>query len=249
MFGRNTLFQYLKDGGLERVATFSDGSILNPGRFPVAGIETFGAVLFADLPGYSKLASTLDGVECAFLVSHFFTWFDEETKNLGGIVDKFIGDELMVVFPASESDSSPMESALIAARSILANDSYNFAPKIGIASGQIVVAIVGTANLMSVTALGEAVNLAARCVGKVGAPKTIRVATEDAGIIEKVFESETYYWQIEGPTTFKPKNMRTIKVFDITRKSEFIPQFDYVQDIKNGAKFARDHGAILSDDK
>ena len=80
---RNLLMDYLKEQGVKNIASFSDGALLNPVKFQLAAIETRGAILFADLPGYSKLSQELSPVECAYMVSHFFSWFEGEAgKNL-----------------------------------------------------------------------------------------------------------------------------------------------------------------------
>jgi class 3 adenylate cyclase len=72
MLGTNRLLDYLKKHGVTTVSMCSDGALLNPVEFPLAAVETNGSILFADLPGYSKLASQLDPAECAYVVNHFF---------------------------------------------------------------------------------------------------------------------------------------------------------------------------------
>jgi hypothetical protein len=48
-------------------------------------------LLFADLPGFSKLAANLNSVECVCYASRFFAWFEGGAgRSYGGIVDKFI---------------------------------------------------------------------------------------------------------------------------------------------------------------
>ena len=89
MLGRNLLLEYLKKRGVNDVVTFSDGALLKPVRFPLAALETHGAVLFADLPGYSKLASRLEPAECAAVASHFFAWFEgEAAQPFGGVASR-----------------------------------------------------------------------------------------------------------------------------------------------------------------
>src|ERR1035437_9121319 len=104
------LLDFMITRGLSAATIIEDGAILNPATFPVAAIETSGAILFADLPGYSKLAKNLSPAELACFVSLFFAWFDGEARRYhGGIVDKFIGDEIMVVFLAAECKEDPLK--------------------------------------------------------------------------------------------------------------------------------------------
>lgn len=126
------LLNYMIKRGLSAATIIEDGAILNPSAFPVAAVETSGAILFADLPGYSKLAKSLSPAELACFVSLFFAWIDGEARRRnGGIVDKFIGDEIMVVFLASECTEDPLKAAMKMAKAMRDNDPYAFEPKFG----------------------------------------------------------------------------------------------------------------------
>jgi class 3 adenylate cyclase len=115
--GKTPLSEYLSRYGPSKVEVCADGAPLNPVRFPVASIEVVGAILFADLTRYSRIARDLTPTECAYLVSQFFAWFEGEAgRHYGGVVDKFIGDELMMVFLPENSSRSPLEAALRTAK-------------------------------------------------------------------------------------------------------------------------------------
>ncbi len=243
MLKNNRLFEYIRKNGVTQFATFSDGALLNPVRFPLAALETHGAILFADLPGYSKLAATMEPGECACMVNHFFAWFEGEAgRNFGGIVDKFIGDEVMVVFPYTECKLPPLQAAMHSARAMLELDPYAFSPKIGVAAGPFALAVVGTEGTMTVSAIGHTVNLAARCTGSLKEPHIVKIATDDISAVNSVFEDEA--WEIRGPDSFEPKNMPTVKVVEVHRKFEWVPNFDYAQEVREKVEFARANGAI-----
>src|SRR5712675_1243176 len=142
--------------------TFSDGAAIAQGRFPLVGVETSGSVLFADLPSFSSWSSRVGPVQSTYAVNHFFTWFEGETSAFGGIIDKFIGDEIMVIFLDTLSKGSGAQAAFATAHGMLDNDPYSFAPRIGIASGPLFVGLVGTGTRMSTTVIVETVNTAAR---------------------------------------------------------------------------------------
>jgi len=247
MHGKNTLVQYLVKIGLRKIPMFSDGAVFEPGEFPLAGVETSGSVLFADLPGYSRIAAEVTPVQCTYLVNHFFSWFEAEMRGLGGIVDKFIGDEIMVVFLESQCGADPSRAALTAAQTMLESDAYNFAPKIGVASGPLFIACVGTRHSRSVTAIGNTVNIAARLVGDIQHPHTIRVGVESLPLVKALFTTSTSRWSISEPFGFKAKNVGVLEVVDISRQTEWVPTFDYWEDAKKAEKLAREHGAIVVD--
>ena len=80
-------------------------------------------------------------------------------------MDKYIGDELMVVFSEEFGSADPFRDAVQAARAMSENDAWALYPHIGIASGRVIVGYVGTPMKYSVSVFGAAVAMAARCAG------------------------------------------------------------------------------------
>jgi class 3 adenylate cyclase len=243
MLGTNHLLDYIKSRGVTKPVTFSDGALLNPVQFPLALLETNGAILFADLPGYSKLANQLEPAECTCMVNNFFAWFEGEAgRHFGGIVDKFIGDEVMVVFPQGTCKLPPLIAAMHTTRAMLENDPYAFDPKIGMAAGPFAIGVVGTEETAAVSAIGHTVNLAARCTGRSMGRHTVRIATSDIGAVRDVFKDDV--WKVCPPKRFKPKNMSAVKVVDILRLTKWVPAFNYLEDVRARVRSARAQGAI-----
>lgn len=244
----NKLLSYLERVGLKNVLMYPDGAFLSPGQFPLAGAEARGAVLFADLPGYSRVAAEHSPAECAYFVNHFFAWFEAEMKGLGGVIDKFIGDEIMVVFLPANCSEEPVTAAVKAAHRMLDSDSYGFAPKIGVAEGPLFVACVGTKRSLSVTALGHTVNVAARMVSGVKAPQTLRVGAELSRMVADVFGLPNPRWELSDPFSFSARNIGDLEVVDVVKHSITVKTFDYWADAAEAEKLARDKGAIVVDD-
>ncbi|HXF47990.1 MAG TPA: adenylate/guanylate cyclase domain-containing protein [Verrucomicrobiae bacterium] len=246
MEGAKRLLDYLNKHGVNEIVYFSDGALINPVRFPIAALETNGAILFADLPGFSKYAAGMEAVDSAYLVNNFFAWFEGEAlRPYGGIVDKFIGDAVMVVFLPLECKLEPLEAAMQAARAMLERDPYSFRPKIGIAFGPIAISLVGTENSAMITTMGHTVNLASRCVSKLEKSGSVRIASNDIDLAKKVFKEDSS-WKLSGPKEFSPKNMPQATIIDVERTAMWVPNWNYSQKIKEGIKFARDKGAVKS---
>ena len=109
-------------------------------------------------------ARQLDPAETLAFVNHFFAWISEEALRHGpGIVDKYIGDEVMVVFSDEFGSEDPLLDTVHAARGMGQRDVYSFLPHIGIASGRVIVGYVGTPQGYSTSVFGAPVALAARC--------------------------------------------------------------------------------------
>ena len=211
----------------------------------MAGVETHGAVLFADLTGYSRVACRLDAMECVYFANRFFAWFQAEAlRRHGGIVDKYIGDEVMVVFPHSECSIEPIRAAMRAARSMLGFDFYDYQPKIGVATGPFAIALVGTEATHSPSAMGETVNVAARCAATTDSC-CVGIATDDRRIVSEEFDDAT--WDVTGPHEVELKNMGRRDIVVARRVTEWIPQFDVLQQVKDAVSAARRQGYVQTD--
>ena len=106
-----------------------------------------------------------------------------------GIVDKFVGDEVIGIFiPAMASDHA--RDALAAAEHLLVSlkeDAFGPIPVgVGVNSGVAYVGSVGSGDHSDITAMGDPVNVAARLASAAGAgeilvaPETIRLLGWDA---------------------------------------------------------------------
>jgi class 3 adenylate cyclase len=134
--------------------------------FPVKGIEVEGTILFSDISGFSARTKGLSSTETLIYVNNFFTWISAEAlRGSFGIVDKYIGDEIMIVFSKDFGSKDPFVEALQAARWMGENDFLDYSPHIGIASGIVTVGYVGTALKYNCSVFGFPVALAARCAG------------------------------------------------------------------------------------
>jgi hypothetical protein len=96
-------------------------------------------------------------------VNDFFTWMTVPVTSHLGIIDKYIGDEIMVVFSKEFGSVDAFADSLRAARWMIENDGRAYCPHIGIASGIVTVGYVGTSSNYSCSVFGAPVTLAARC--------------------------------------------------------------------------------------
>ena len=75
-------------------------------------------VLFADIAGYTAMASELDAEELHALLDRFFRSVDRIVEEYGGHIDKHIGDCVMGVFGAPVAHGNDAERAARAALAI-----------------------------------------------------------------------------------------------------------------------------------
>jgi adenylate cyclase len=130
-------------------------------------------VLFADLPGFTEMTEELGaGIEPH--LTRFLTLSIAAIHAEGGTVDKFIGDAVMAIWNAPNDEPDHALRACRAAAAIrdamhamppLAPQHDDVRVRIGINSGIALVGNIGSAERLSYTAIGDAVNLASRLVG------------------------------------------------------------------------------------
>jgi adenylate cyclase len=127
-------------------------------------------VMFADLPGFTKLTE-IYGADVAPFLTDFLTLATQAIHRQGGTVDKFIGDAIMGLWNAPLSEEQHALKACRAAadirramRALPRPDGLTGAPvvRIGINTGVALIGNVGSAERLSYTAIGDVVNVASR---------------------------------------------------------------------------------------
>ena len=136
-------------------------------------------IMFADLSGFTALSGLVGPEELVSRTNAYLTMIAEEVEDTGGYVDKFIGDAVMAIWGAPVDLEDHAVQAVKAAIRIseriaeqhalaTAAGEHGFAVKIGVNTGDAVVGNVGSEKRFNYTAVGEAVNIAARLEGLPG---------------------------------------------------------------------------------
>ena len=132
--------------------------------FPVKGVEIEATILFADISEFTRRTQELSPTETLIFANNFFSWITAEAvKDRHCIVDKYIGDEIMIIFSKEFGSDDPFVDALQCARWMSEHDALRFRPHIGIAQGLVTVGFVGTPIQYNCSVFGRAVALAQRC--------------------------------------------------------------------------------------
>ena len=156
--------------------------ILSNGRTPLlSGVRLPVTVLFADIRNFTRAAATLPAERVVALLDDYFDVMTAAAGGHGGMVDKLIGDAVMVVFGIPQAQGSEAQRALDTAaamqrgfRALLERwrmqlpTSLRLGLGIGCASGDAVLANVGSSARMDYTLIGAPVNLAARLTAAAG---------------------------------------------------------------------------------
>jgi adenylate cyclase len=132
------------------------------------GAEVEASLLFADIRGSTSMAETMSAGAFRNVMDRFYTTASGVVFAHDGIVDKFVGDELIAIFPPMLSGEHHPEQALESARALLratghADRGGPWAPiGAGVHTGRMWFGAVGVGGHTEVTVLGDTVNTTAR---------------------------------------------------------------------------------------
>lgn len=128
-------------------------------------------VLFCDLVGFTSRAERLDPEDVRALLSPYYARLRSELERRGGTVEKFIGDAVVALFGAPVSHEDDPERAVRAALAIrdsILDEETDLQVRIGITTGEALVALGARPREGEGMASGDVVNTAARL--QAGAP-------------------------------------------------------------------------------
>jgi class 3 adenylate cyclase/tetratricopeptide (TPR) repeat protein len=168
-------------------------------------------MLFCDLKGSTHAAEQLDPEEWSDIINGAFSHMIEPIFKYEGTVARLMGDGILAFFGAPLSHEDDPQRAILAGldilsgmvpyrESILREWGIDFDVRIGINTGLVVVGAVGSDLRMEYTALGDAINLAAR-MEQTAEPGTIQIAQDTYKLVKPLFDFEDL-----GSTTIKGKD-------------------------------------------
>ncbi|MGQ0815929.1 MAG: CHASE2 domain-containing protein [Gemmatimonadota bacterium] len=133
------------------------------------------SMLFSDLAGFTSMSEMLDPQKLVSVLNEYLHEMADLVKEEGGYVDKYIGDAVMALYgapnPLPDHAARACRTALRMQRRLTAlNEKWRaddaswktLKVRIGLNTGDPVVGNIGGAEKIQYTALGDAVNLAAR---------------------------------------------------------------------------------------
>ncbi len=157
------------------------------------------SVLFADISDFTGLSEKLDQKSLLFIINTFYSALERVMNQHGGILDKFMGDGIMMVFGNSKTGKGAAFRALGAAvkiqgqmdqirRQLRRFELPEISIHIGVSTGMATACSIGTEDQLAYTYIGGAVNLAKRLQDLAG-PGEIIVSEATASEFGKCNES------------------------------------------------------------
>ncbi|MFA6468849.1 MAG: adenylate/guanylate cyclase domain-containing protein [Bacteroidota bacterium] len=148
----------------------------NPSLVKLGGEEREITTLFADIQGFTSMAEKMGPTNTVGMLNSYLTEMSNIIIEHGGTIDKYIGDAIMSFWGAPINDQDQAFNSCAAAinmqRKLTALHTkwiHYGRPvvnqRIGINTGRAVVGNMGAETRLNYTAIGDAVNLAARLEG------------------------------------------------------------------------------------
>jgi len=137
----------------------------NPELLKLGGERRYCTFLFTDVRGFTSLSEKLEPEEVTELMNKALTIQANAVQKYDGMVDKYIGDAMMAIFNAPIDVEDHENKAIQAALQIqkdMKEANLGIEIGIGINSGVACVGNLGSSSRFDYTAIGDAVNLAAR---------------------------------------------------------------------------------------
>jgi adenylate cyclase len=155
-------------------------------------LERDAAILMLDIRGFTALAAHVPPAEVVRVLTGLHARLVPIVQRHGGIVDKFLGDGIMVTFGALNPSPTAAADAFRALDDLMheaarwraelpaAGIHMPLQVNAGLAAGSVVFAILGVDDRLEYTVIGDAVNLAAKLEKHNKVEATRALATEDA---------------------------------------------------------------------
>jgi adenylate cyclase len=182
------------------------------------GAEIELSFLFADVRGSTTLAETMPAEEFSRLMARFYGTAAKVVDNLNGIVDKFVGDQVVALFiPGFAGPDHATDAVMAAAELMAATREDDGTPWVqvgaGVHTGLAYVGTVGEGDTFDFTALGDSVNTAARLASAAAAGEILisKVAAKAAELETAGLESRLL--ELRGRT-------ESVEAFVLTARAE-----------------------------
>jgi len=181
-------------------------------------------ILFCDVKGSTSIAEKMDPEEWAEIINQAFEFLIAPIYKFEGTLARLMGDSILAFFGAPIAHEDDAQRAILAGLEIIKGIQpfrekikrrykLDFNVRVGINTGLVVVGGVGSDLFMEYTALGDAINIAAR-MEQTAKPGTIQIAENTYKKIARLFETET----VEG-LEIKGKS-EPVSVYRVLRAKE-----------------------------
>jgi len=179
------------------------------------GKDRVATVLFVDIRGFTTISENNRASEVLRLLNEYYEVLVEVVFRHEGTVDKFIGDEMMVIWGAPVIHDDDPHRAVKAAlemkfalaefnRKRMNKDRSAIKFGIGINTGNLMAGYIGSSRTMSYSVIGDTVNTASRLCSS-AQPNQILISENTWNQVQNCFDANPL-GEIHAKGKFKPVN-------------------------------------------
>ena len=147
--------------------------VKNIDNLGLGGKRAIVTVLFSDIRGFTSMSEKMSAEDVSMILNEYFAQMEPIINKYNGVINKFIGDAIMVIFGEPIQDINHPKNAVKCAYEMLKKVSYlrekwleegrpKFEIGVGINTGEVFIGNIGTENRMEYTVIGDTVNTASR---------------------------------------------------------------------------------------
>ncbi len=156
-------------------------------------VETEMTILYSDIVDFTSLAEKMGSQASFRFINAYLSWISPIIRMNKGFIDKYIGDAIMAIFPASADDAL---QAAVGMQQAMQRFNEQFISAgippirigIGVHKGNLMLGVIGEAERMETTVISDTVDAAARlerlarrhAVGITVSQSTLSTLAEDA---------------------------------------------------------------------
>jgi adenylate cyclase len=183
-------------------------------------IEESMTVLFSDIRDFTPLSESMSPAETFAFVNDYLGTMAPIIREHGGFIDKYIGDAIMAIFPNSPGDAVAaglkMEQHLAQFNARIAEQGRPpIRIGIGIHTGPLVAGIVGFAERLEGTVIGDCVNTASRLEGVTKDLSVTLLVSET--VVRELAEANEYVFDSLDEVSVKGKAQK-VQVFGVSER-------------------------------
>lgn len=197
-------------GVLDKVVSKDVADEILRTQIHLGGEDRVVSILFSDIRGFTKLTENFTPQKTIQMLNECMTKISRVIEGEGGVIDKYVGDEVMAIYGAPTTHPNHGLRAVSSGMLIIetlkkwnqtrrAQNEEEIDMGIGIHTGLVVAGNMGAEDRLNYTVLGSNVNLAARLC-EVAKPNQLIIS--EATLAEPSV-SESFYTQALAPISLK----------------------------------------------
>jgi class 3 adenylate cyclase/tetratricopeptide (TPR) repeat protein len=167
----------------------------------LAGERRIITMLFCDVKGSTAAAETMDPEDWTVIINGAFERMIAPIYKYEGLVPRLMGDAILAFFGAPIAHEDDPQRAILAGLEIQSGikayademrlkHKIEFGLRVGINTGLVVVGEIGSDLRMEYTAIGDAINLAAR-MEQTAQPGTVQITEDTYKLVAPLFDVES----------------------------------------------------------